>query len=109
MRGYSDRAGMSPVIDLDEALSIAAKTGKTIKNKVNWMLSTGYSDRNDKEICEGDFVWMPKRKCGDHFHEESVEEVKWDSNLCALVIMDRGDLDYKDMEVVGNVYENTLE
>lgn len=96
-----------------EVYLISDVTGFYAYEEFKLMQSTGLKDKNGKEIYEGDIV-----KFSDCDNDAYVTPVVWDNNYACFGVSFSGkypiSFDYleefytelKDIEVVGNIYEN---
>jgi len=87
-------------LTLDELLQYVAKIGS--RPEYEYMQYTGLKDWHGNEIYEGDILKFTEK---DGIRGEFVEEVNyWELRFHCW---DK-DVDYTDIEVIGNIYENPI-
>lgn len=103
---------MSPIVPLE----VVYMSGDTtmLATKTISMLSTNNKDINGLEICEGDYVKTKDMICEEgHNHKATVTEIIWDEDNCALCLKGEEEntihgVEWSELEVIGNIYENEL-
>lgn len=111
-RVFNERKVMMPPFSLSDAIVNPFHSNRPLTNEMHVMQFTGLTDKNGKEIYEGDVV-----ECDGLFAEVVFNDSAWstcgikaDAERWDFFRKDKmipfGDLKMHEWKVIGNIYEN---
>lgn len=102
-RGWNGRSMVyQPALEVEYSGDVVWEFG-------NLMQFTGLHDKSGKEIYEGDIVRHKLPEYKPNFYTEppltthGIHEIKWIDELACYSFYD---LEYEEVEIIGNIYEN---